>query len=211
MVDARLWEPQETSASRALFYIFGELHKIVARDTASCRGSKDGHQGQPPCLRDTRQGWHVNWNKSCYLPVIGENEATAEDALATVRMNLVFWGSSLVGAQYSVYIILLLLVLVLVLLLLLFCRPMYFPRTTLALPPSSNSDPGSHRRPSPTLPTNVRANIPHPKYLYCLQSSAPLTLPFAPTGPRTGRGKLFFFRKRKKKTRKCNAINSPMA
>ena len=101
--------------------------------------------------------------------------------------------------ESSIYIVLLLLVLVLVLLLLLFCRPMYFPRTTLALPPSSNSDPGSHRGPSPTLPTTVRANIPHPKYLYCLQSSAPLTLPFAPTGPRTGRGKLFFFRKMKKR------------
>ena len=34
----------------------------------------------------------------------------------------------------------------------------YYPRTTLALPPSSNSDLGSHRGPSP-LPTTVPAII----------------------------------------------------
>ena len=33
------------------------------------------------------------------------------------------------------------------------------PRTTLALPPSSNSDPGSHSGPSSSLPTSARAFI----------------------------------------------------
>ena len=32
----------------------------------------------------------------------------------------------------------------------------YYPRTTLALPPSSNSDPGSHSGPSSSIPTTVR-------------------------------------------------------
>ena len=36
---------------------------------------------------------------------------------------------------------------------------MHYPRTTLALPPSSNSDPGSHSGPSFPLPTTVRAFI----------------------------------------------------
>ena len=40
-----------------------------------------------------------------------------------------------------------------------FSRPIYFPRTTLALPPSSNSDPGSHSGPSSLFPTAVRAFI----------------------------------------------------
>ena len=38
-----------------------------------------------------------------------------------------------------------------------FLHPIYFPRTTLALPPSSSSDPGSHSGPSSPLPTTVRA------------------------------------------------------
>ena len=38
-------------------------------------------------------------------------------------------------------------------------RPIYYPRTTLALLPSSNSDPGSHRRRSSPLPTTARAVI----------------------------------------------------
>ena len=37
--------------------------------------------------------------------------------------------------------------------------PIYYPRGTLALPPSSNSDPGSHSGPSFPLPTTVRAFI----------------------------------------------------
>ena len=40
-----------------------------------------------------------------------------------------------------------------------FFHPLYYPRTTLALPPSSNSDPGSHSGPSSPLPTTVRAFI----------------------------------------------------
>ena len=40
-----------------------------------------------------------------------------------------------------------------------FFHPIYYPRTTLALPPSSNSDPGSHSGPSSPLPTKVRAFI----------------------------------------------------
>ena len=36
---------------------------------------------------------------------------------------------------------------------------MYYPRNTLALPPSSSSDPGSHSGPSSPLPTTVRAFI----------------------------------------------------
>ena len=35
----------------------------------------------------------------------------------------------------------------------------YYPRTTLALPPSSNSDPGSHSGPTSSLPTLARAFI----------------------------------------------------
>ena len=35
-------------------------------------------------------------------------------------------------------------------------HPIYYPRTTLALPPSRNSDPGSHSGPS-SLPTTARA------------------------------------------------------
>ena len=38
----------------------------------------------------------------------------------------------------------------------LFLHSIYYPRTPLALPPSSNSDPGSHSRPSSPLPTTVR-------------------------------------------------------
>ena len=39
-------------------------------------------------------------------------------------------------------------------------HPIYFPRNTLlALPPSSNSDPGSHSGPSSPLPTTVHASI----------------------------------------------------
>ena len=38
-------------------------------------------------------------------------------------------------------------------------HPIYYPRTTLALPPSSNSDPGSHSGPSSPVPTTVRAFI----------------------------------------------------
>ena len=38
-------------------------------------------------------------------------------------------------------------------------RSIYYPRTTLALSPSSNSDPGSHSGPSSPLPTTVRAFI----------------------------------------------------
>ena len=39
-----------------------------------------------------------------------------------------------------------------------FLHPLYYPRTTLALPPSinSNSDPGSDSRPSSPLPTTAR-------------------------------------------------------
>ena len=36
-------------------------------------------------------------------------------------------------------------------------RPVYYRRTILALSPSSNSDPGSHGRPSSPLPTTVCA------------------------------------------------------
>ena len=45
------------------------------------------------------------------------------------------------------------------LLFILFLHPSYYPRTTLALPPSSNSDPGSHSGPSWPLPTTARAFI----------------------------------------------------
>ena len=39
-------------------------------------------------------------------------------------------------------------------------HPVYYPRTTLALPPSSNSDPGPHHRgPSSLFPTTVRIFI----------------------------------------------------
>ena len=41
----------------------------------------------------------------------------------------------------------------------LFFYPIYYPRTTLAHPPSSNSDPGSHSGPSSPLPTTVRAFV----------------------------------------------------
>ena len=37
--------------------------------------------------------------------------------------------------------------------------PVYYPRITLALPPSSNSGPGSHSGPSSPLPTTARALI----------------------------------------------------
>ena len=40
-----------------------------------------------------------------------------------------------------------------------FPHPIYYPRTTLALPPSSNSDPGSHSGPSSPIPTTLRAFI----------------------------------------------------
>ena len=40
-----------------------------------------------------------------------------------------------------------------------FSHPMYYPRTTLALPPSSSSDPGSHSGPSSSLPNTVRGLI----------------------------------------------------
>ena len=40
-----------------------------------------------------------------------------------------------------------------------FLHPVYFPRTTLALPPSSTSDPGSQSGPSSPLPTTVRAFV----------------------------------------------------
>ena len=40
-----------------------------------------------------------------------------------------------------------------------FFHPICYPRSTLALPPSSNSDPGSHSRSSSPLPTTVRAFI----------------------------------------------------
>ena len=40
-----------------------------------------------------------------------------------------------------------------------FSHPIYYPRTSLALPPSSNSDSGSHCGPSFRLPTTVRAFI----------------------------------------------------
>ena len=40
-----------------------------------------------------------------------------------------------------------------------FFHPIYYPRTTLALPPSSNSDPGSHSGPSSSLPTSACAFI----------------------------------------------------
>ena len=40
-----------------------------------------------------------------------------------------------------------------------FLHPIYHPRTILALPPSSNSDPGSHSGPSSSLPTSARAYI----------------------------------------------------
>ena len=39
-------------------------------------------------------------------------------------------------------------------------HPIYFPRTTRKLPPSSNSDPGLHGGPSSPLPTSARAFIP---------------------------------------------------
>ena len=38
------------------------------------------------------------------------------------------------------------------LLLLFFSHPIYYPRSTLALPPSSNSDPGPHSGPPPPTP-----------------------------------------------------------
>ena len=38
-----------------------------------------------------------------------------------------------------------------------FCSSIYYPRTTLALLPSNNSDPGSHSGPSSSLSTPVRA------------------------------------------------------
>ena len=40
-----------------------------------------------------------------------------------------------------------------------FLHPIYHPRTILALPPSSNSDPGSRIGPSSSLPTSARAFI----------------------------------------------------
>ena len=40
-------------------------------------------------------------------------------------------------------------------------HPIYYPRTALALPPSSNSDPGSHSGPSSLLPPAVRNFIFH--------------------------------------------------
>ena len=40
-----------------------------------------------------------------------------------------------------------------------FPHPICYPRTTLALLPSSNSDPGSHSEPFSPLPTSVRAFI----------------------------------------------------
>ena len=40
-----------------------------------------------------------------------------------------------------------------------FLPPIYYPRTTLALLPSSNLDPGSRSGPSSPLPTTVRAFI----------------------------------------------------
>ena len=40
-----------------------------------------------------------------------------------------------------------------------FFHPIPYPRVTLALPPSSSSDPGSHSGPSSPLPTTVRAFI----------------------------------------------------
>ena len=38
-----------------------------------------------------------------------------------------------------------------------FFHPIYYPRLTFELPPSSNSDPGSHSGPSSPLSTTVRA------------------------------------------------------
>ena len=38
-----------------------------------------------------------------------------------------------------------------------FLRPIYYPRTTLALPPTSSSNPVSHSGPSSPVPTTVRA------------------------------------------------------
>ena len=40
-----------------------------------------------------------------------------------------------------------------------FHHPIYYPCTALALPPSSNSDPGSHSGPSSPLPNTVRTFI----------------------------------------------------
>ena len=40
-----------------------------------------------------------------------------------------------------------------------FLHPIYYPRTTLALPPSSNSDPELHSGPSSPLPTAARSFI----------------------------------------------------
>ena len=44
-------------------------------------------------------------------------------------------------------------------LLIFFLHPIYYHRTTLALPPSNNSNPRSHSGPSSPLPTMVRAFI----------------------------------------------------
>ena len=38
-----------------------------------------------------------------------------------------------------------------------FFHSIYYARTTLALPPKSTSDPGSHSGPSSSLPTSARA------------------------------------------------------
>ena len=51
-------------------------------------------------------------------------------------------------------------------------RPIYYPRITLALPPSSNSDPGSHSGPSSPLPTTVRAFISIAKIIQRLLPSS---------------------------------------
>ena len=37
-----------------------------------------------------------------------------------------------------------------------FFHPSYYPRTTLALPPSSSSDPGSHSGPYSPFPSSLR-------------------------------------------------------
>ena len=72
--------------------------------------------------------------------------------------------------------------------------PIYFPRTTLALPPSGNSDPGLHNGPSSSLPTSARAFIIIARRQHFLPSSTRVEL-YQPTllGALSSWSPLFFF------------------
>ena len=62
-----------------------------------------------------------------------------------------------------------------------FLHPMHYPRTTLALPLSSSSDPGSHGGPSSPLPTTVRAFIFYREKISALSSLATRVEVYIPT------------------------------